>query len=53
METVGPLQEIIDVIKEVGGDAKNLIVKKGLQIHVSPFFIVVAGRGFEPLTFGL
>ena len=43
METVAPLQEIIDVIKEVGGDAKNLIVKKGLQFHVSPFFYSGSG----------
>jgi hypothetical protein len=29
------------------------IMKKGLEFLLTPFNLLVAGRGFEPLTFGL
>ena len=40
--------------KVAGGLEIDFDIKiRGLDFHLTPVFIVVAGRGFEPLTFGL
>ena len=36
-----------------GWESENGQIKKGLTIMANPLILLVAGRGFEPLTFGL
>jgi hypothetical protein len=41
-------------LSEVSGRGQlTVVIKKGAYISVSPYKYLVAGRGFEPLTFGL